>query len=232
MNAVMSAYKAVFAVLKKKPVILVGLTVLYSLIVSLICLFGCAVPIITVPVVLTLGACLDVIFLKGLKGEKVDSNDLFTGFKNFAHVAGGMAWMCLWIFIWSIVPIAGPVLAIIKAYSYRFTPYILMTRPEISALDALKESIEATKSLKGKMFIAEILPMVAMFLAGFIIGVFAIIPFVGVLFALILMVLTIAFGVLYPVFDGMVMAYFYDNRKMLATVSVPAYTLETPEQKS
>lgn len=232
MNAVMSAYKAVFAVLKKKPVILVGLTILYSLIVFLISLFGFAVPIITVPVILTFEACLNVIFLKGLREEKVDSNDLFAGFKNFAHVAGGMAWMCLWIFIWSLVPIVGPVLAIIKSYSYRFTPYILMTRPEISALDALKESIEATKSLKGKMFVAEILPMVAMFLAGFIVGVFSSIPFIGVLFALILMVLTIAFGLLYPVFNGMVIAYFYDSRKMLATVSVPAYTLESPEQES
>lgn len=57
-------------------------------------------------------------------------------------------------FLWIVVAIIGLVPAIYKSYEYRFTPYILMTRPEVNATAALRLSKELTKGKKGQMFLA------------------------------------------------------------------------------
>ena len=57
-------------------------------------------------------------------------------------MVGGMAWMSLWIFLWSLIPVVGIVFGVIRMYEYRFVPYILMTRDDVKPTDALRVSRE------------------------------------------------------------------------------------------
>ena len=75
---------------------------------------------------------------------------LFSAFRKerIWHVLGGMAWMYLWIFLWSLIPVAGIVFGVIRAYEYRFTPYILMTRDDVKPTEAIKVSKAETMGYK------------------------------------------------------------------------------------
>ena len=209
-NSIIANYKAAAQVLSKKPILLWGLSLMSGLLSALATYFG-VLPIISIPIVITLEASLAALMLKGLRGQSVSSADLFAGFNNFKRVAGGMAWMYLWIFIWGLIPIVGIVFAIIKAYSYRFTPYILMTRPDVGATEAIKLSMKMTNGLKGKMFWADVFVYLAFFVCVLVIGLFASIPYIGVLFAFILILLEVLFAAFSPIFIGLVQAKFYDD---------------------
>ena len=204
-------YKNCFAVLKKKPVRLWGLSMLVSLLTVIAVLATWTLPILFVPIVLTLNAGMALVYLDGYRGKEVNSEQIFAGFKKFAHVAGGMAWMSLWIFIWALIPLAGIVFAVIKAYSYRFTPYILMTQPEVSATEALRLSMKKTNGYKGTMFGAD------MIIFGICVGVqivlliLAFIPLIGILFAVISFLFTVFVSIAVPLLSGLINAAFYDE---------------------
>lgn len=210
MNSIMQNYKSAIAVLSKRPIILWGLTLLCNFLITLAGIFG-AIPIISLPITFAFEASLSMLYLKGLRGNSVDSKDLFTGFSNFKRIAGGMAWMYLWILLWGLIPIVGIVFAIIKTYSYRFTPYILMTRPEVHAMDAIKESMKMTKGIRGKMFWADAFLYIGYGVCSLILGLFAAIPYIGVLFGIILFVFVLLYLAVSQIFLGLVTASFYEN---------------------
>ena len=86
---------------------------------------------------------LAMIFLHTYQtGEEPHTADLFQTFRKdrFLRVVGGMAWMSLWIFLWSLIPVVGIVFGVIRMYEYRFVPYILMTRDDVKPTDALRVS--------------------------------------------------------------------------------------------
>ena len=118
--------------------------------------------------------------------------------------------MSLWLFIWGIIPIAGPILAIIKTYEYAFTPYILITRPDISALDAIKESKRLTFGLKGRMFCAWLIPIVILAAVLIVFTVFALIPVIGGIVLLFILIEWLLIGFVLPLFMGLVNAGFYE----------------------
>lgn len=206
------AYKAALSVLAKKPFVLWGLSLMSGLLCILAVIFCLPLPIVFIPVSLTLSAGMSIIYLDGLRGKQVNSDQLFLGFKNFWHVAGGMAWMMLWVLIWSLIPFAGIIIGIVKAYSYRFTPYILMTRPEISATEALRVSMRETQGKRGAMFGADIIVALGFLVVVMILALLAQIPILGVLFALLLAIVYIVFIAFGPLFLGLVEAYFYETR--------------------
>lgn len=76
-----------------------------------------------------------------------------SGAKNYLRKLGGMLWMALFIFLWSLLFV---VPGIIKAYSYRFTPYILADCPNVKARDALKLSMRMTDGIKGEIFLFDL----------------------------------------------------------------------------
>lgn len=78
-------------------------------------------------------------------------------------------------------------------------------------MDALKESKKMTKGFKGKMFGAQALVIVAIWVCAFILGVFSAIPFIGGLFAIILFLLIVAVAIFCPIFLGLVSAKFYED---------------------
>lgn len=209
-------YKRALDVLLKKPVMLWGLSLL-SVLLNVIA------SIVTFPTFLltffatTLLQCgMIKVYLDGLQGKKVNSSQLFSAFnKNCLRIVGGMAWKSLWIVIWALIPIVGPIIAIVKAYSYAFVPYILVTKPEVTATDALKLSMEMTNGKKGQMFLADICFTVGLWLVSFVLGFLSAIPFIGALFTLVLVVLSIAVLAFSPIFTGLYKAAFYEDDSVM-----------------
>jgi len=88
--------------------------------------------------------------LKIYNGEEGTADHLFIGFKNYARVLGGMLYMYLFIFLWSLLLI---IPGIIKMYAYSMTPFILVDQPDVSPTEALKLSMKMTYGYKADLFI-------------------------------------------------------------------------------
>ena len=209
---VSSIYKKTFSVLMKRPFRLWGI----SLLAEFLCLVAYAgfigVPAAAFCAALLLSASMSMIFLNSYRtGLEPKTTYLFASFKKdrILRVLDGMAWMQLWIFLWSLIPIVGIVFGIIRMYEYRFVPYILMTRDDVKPTDAIKISKQETMGYKGKMFGADIL-LGAVYLGAFLVfTLLGKIPYLGVLFRILWVLIAIAYGLLAPLFSGIMQAAFY-----------------------
>ena len=209
---VSSIYKKTFSVLMKRPFRLWGI----SLLAEFLCLVAYAgfigVPAAAFCAALLLSASMSMIFLNSYRtGLEPKTTYLFASFKKdrILRVLGGMAWMYLWIFLWFLIPVVGFVFAAIRAYEYRFVPYILMTRDDVKPTDAIKISKQETMGYKGKMFGADIL-LGAVYLGAFLVfTLLGKIPYLGVLFRILWVLIAIAYGLLAPLFSGIMQAAFY-----------------------
>jgi len=76
-----------------------------------------------------------------------------TGFSNYGRHIGGMLWMELFLFLWSLLFV---IPGIIKYYSYFMTPYILADCPNVPATEALKLSMRMTYGYKGDIFVMQL----------------------------------------------------------------------------
>lgn len=211
----MTIYKRAFAVLMKKPLKLWGISLLFVLLTAVLGgLCGAAIPALAIAIGMLLGTSMTVIFLKGYRGEEVDAVQLFACFKDWAtikRVVLGLGWMALWIFIWGLIPVVGPIFALIRAYEYRLTPYILVFEPEVPITEAIKLSAQKTKGYKLQMWLADFVFALIVFAADLVLGLLALIPILGILFALALFVLNLAVIALAPLFLGLVQAAFYEE---------------------
>ncbi|NLH01524.1 MAG: zinc-ribbon domain-containing protein [Clostridiales bacterium] len=199
-----------FEFLEDKPVKLWGISLLYLLLCALAAVLS-ILPIISIPLILVLSVGMTSVFLDGYRGKEISPEQLFIGFKNFPHFCGGMAWMALWVFIWALIPAAGIVFAVIKAYSYRFVPYILLASPEISASDALHESMKQTSGWRGKMFGTDIAITACIGAVLLIFWLLSYIPYMGIIFRVIFIMLAVTAGILAPLVFGVIGAVFYDE---------------------
>lgn len=85
------------------------------------------------------------------KRETGDISDMFTtGFSDYGRNLGGVLWMYLFTFLWSMLFI---IPGIVKGISYSMTPYILADCPKVRATDALKISMRMTRGHKGGIFV-------------------------------------------------------------------------------
>mgnify|MGYP004720057289 CR=1 FL=1 len=207
-----SIYKKSLAVLAEKPFRLWGISLLNILLTSAAyALFGVVVGV-AVSIGLLLETSMTLIYLNGFLGQEVRAAQLFDCFRDWhtlGRVLGGMAWMLLWVTLWSLIPVVGIVFGVIKAYSYRLTPYILMREPDVKATDACKVSAERTQGFKGKMFLADVLAVLAVCAAVIILSLLSAIPYLGWLFGIANFVLIIAAAVFMPLFLGLVQSAFY-----------------------
>ncbi len=208
----MSIYKKAFAVLARKPLKLWGISLLSIVITSVLSvLFGATIGI-ALALNLLISTSMVMVYLHGYKGEDVKVVQLFDCFKDFAtikRVVCGMAWMALWIFLWGLIPIVGWIFVIIKSYAYRLTPYILVHEQNIPLTEAIKVSEQRTKGFKGKMFLADFVPYIFIFVAFLFLGVLSSIRFIGGLFALLTVLLALCVAAFTPLFFGLVQAAFY-----------------------
>ena len=216
----MIIYKRALAVLLKKPLKLWGLSLLAILLTSVLgTLCGVAIPVLGISIGLLISTAMTIIFLKGYRGEEVGVKQLFECFKDWntiKRVLLGLGWMNLWIFLWSLIPIVGPIFALIRIYEYRLTPYILMFEPEVSITDAIEISKQKTNGYKLQMWLADFVYVLLFYAAVLLLSLFSVIPVLGVLFMLALFVLYIAFVALAPLFAGLVQAAFYEEINSVA----------------
>lgn len=206
-TAVGSIYSKSFALLARKPVRLWGLSLMFTLLSALAAAFG-VIPIISLPITFVLEVGMTSVFLDAYRGKDVSTDQLFKGFKNFFRFAGGMAWMYLWVLIWSMIPIAGIVFGVIKSYSYRFVPYILLSDPDISATEALRVSMRLTEGYKGKMFLADLLLGAIIFVVVLIFTLIGGAVPVLLLLTVIVWAVVVAFA---PLVFGIIKAAYYDE---------------------
>lgn len=96
------AYKRAFSVLGKKPMTLWGLSLLAAFLGAISILLTIFFLPAGIAFNLVLSAGLAKVYLDGLDEKTVNANQLFSGFKRFWSVAGGMAWKALWVAIWSV----------------------------------------------------------------------------------------------------------------------------------
>ena len=208
-GSIFDCYRKAFAVLAAKPLKLWGLSLLYILIAAIISSLGSLVPIITIPIVLVLGLGFTGVLLKGYHGEDVNTRHLFQGFRKDEIIrnGAGMCWMELWTLIWGFVP----VMNIIKAYSYSFTPYILVTDKNISATEALRKSMRMTDGYKGKMFGADVLLILAFIVAFIVLAMLAQISYIGWIFGIVCFLLYVAFILFVPLLIGLIRTAFFEE---------------------
>lgn len=212
---IMTIYKRALAVLMKKPIKLWGVSLLATVLIPLLTLLcGVGIPGLGLAVSLLLSTSMLMVYLHGYRGEEVQVLHLFDCFRDWdtiKRVVLGLAWMNLWIFLWALIPVVGLVFAVIRAYEYRLTPYILITEPDVPLTEAIKISKERTTGYKWKMFGADFLFYLFIWVAFFILGLLAAIPVVGVLFGIITALGMVVVAALSPLFLGLVQAAFYEE---------------------
>ena len=211
---ILSIYKKAAAVLMRKPILLWGLSLLSGILSGLASMVCGIVPGLAIVVSLLLSTSMTMVYLHGYRGEEVKSSQLFECFKDWntiKRVSCGMGWMLLWQVIWCMVPIVGPIIAIVKAYGWRQTPYILVYEPNVPIMDAIKVSAKRTQGYKGKMLGADLLVYAILFAAVLVLGLLAAIPFIGVLFGLVLFIVGVVAALFLNLFMGLVQSAFYEE---------------------
>lgn len=81
--------------------------------------------------------------------NRLTNNSFSLGFGNWLHVVWGMILSTIYIFLWTLLLI---IPGIIKSYSYALTPYILVEHPEMSANEAIEESMMLMDGHKFDLF--------------------------------------------------------------------------------
>ena len=165
------AYQRAFAVLKKKPFRLWGL----SLLVGIITIFA---SILTFPFftlvgtafTMVVGAGMAKVYLDALDNKTVNSDQLFAGFKNFWKVLGGIAWKRLWMFIWGIIAFAagGVVMLLFAIIGAAFTPNFGYYSP--TGIDAITYRMAGAGA--GAFMVIGVILAVLVWIAGIVFTIY------------------------------------------------------------
>ena len=88
-------------------------------------------------------------FLKFARHEPFIFENIFDGFNNFSSAVLAQLLITVFVCLWTLLLI---IPGIIASYSYFLVFYILSDNPELSAMDALKESKKMMYGYKWKLF--------------------------------------------------------------------------------
>lgn len=106
-----------------------------------------AVALLLVSGPLTLG--LTIVSLKVIRGNTIETGDMFLGFKNFFNAFLLALLNEIFVFLWSLLFF---IPGIIKTYSYSMSYYILADNPDMDGNTARQRSIEMMKGHKWRLF--------------------------------------------------------------------------------
>lgn len=210
-NISIEILKRAFAVVMKKPFRLWGLSLLSVFLIFLSYILGGPVLLIGVGGALIIQLGMAWVYLDGYRGKDVSVDQIFEGFGDIKHSLAGMGWMQILLMLWALIPIAGYVLVIIKSYSYGLVPYIIRENKDMKATDVVKESKARTEGYKGKMFLTDLVIVLAVFVVFLVLGLLSAIPYIGGLFMFILVIVAICTFVLLPLYCGLVHAAWYEE---------------------
>lgn len=167
------AYKRAFAVLKKKPFRLWGL----SLLVGIISIFASVLTfpflsIVGLAFTMVVGAGMSKVYLDALDNKLVNSDQLFEGFKNFWRVLGGIAWKKLWMFIWGFITLAagGVVMLIFAMIGAAFTNVPSFGYYSPSAIDAIAYRMAGAGA--GAFMVIGVILAVLVWIAGIVFTIY------------------------------------------------------------
>lgn len=90
-----------------------------------------------------------VVMLNLHRKDRIDINDLFSGFNNFGNALVLGVLTAVFTALWSLLFV---VPGIIASYSYSMAPYILIDHPEMSGNEAIKASKELMRGNKWRLF--------------------------------------------------------------------------------
>ena len=91
-------------------------------------------------------------FSKLFRRGEMDLEDTFAGFSQFGRMVIMFLCTLLLTVLWALIPIAGPVLAVIAAFRYSQCYLVAMDHPEMSPIDCVRESTRIMKGNKVKYF--------------------------------------------------------------------------------
>ena len=175
--------------------------VLFYMIVFIGGIFSYIHPALGILVLLTiffvdnpLGVNVCGVFIKIFNHEETRASEILDNFPvNYLRKVGGIAWMWLFTFLWSLLFI---IPGIIKGISYSMTWFILADCPNVGATDALKLSMRMTSGHKWKLFVLGLSFIGWMILWG-ILSLVIIVPLI--FFGLPTTVITIAASSIYAI---------------------------------
>lgn len=104
------AFKAALGTIKRKPLMLWGLSLLSGIICTIATFAAGTFAFIGIAFGYVISVGMAKVYLDGLEGKQVNSDQLFSGFTGgrVFRVAGGMAWRTIWSVIWTIATVALP----------------------------------------------------------------------------------------------------------------------------
>ena len=85
-------------------------------------------------------------------GIQVKTNDLFYGFNHFVRALCINLLSGLYVVLWSLIPIVGPFIGMVKAYSYAMAAYIALDNPDMGYNDCITRSRELMNGNKWQLF--------------------------------------------------------------------------------
>ncbi|MBR6469530.1 MAG: DUF975 family protein [Lachnospiraceae bacterium] len=95
-------------------------------------------------------------FLKNLD-EPAGLNSLSAGFEgNYKNVVKVLFFRDLYLFLWCLIPIAGPIISIVKKYEYMMIPYLLAEDPNMDRDEAFAESRSMMDGQKWNAFVLKL----------------------------------------------------------------------------
>lgn len=125
--------------------------------------------IITLPLVVG----MTLVYINLWRGEASTIDVMFSSAfqENFGRKLGGMLWMALFEWLWSMLFV---IPGIVKSYSYAMTPYILAKYPNVPAQEALKLSMRIMNGRKLDLFVVDLSFIGWYLLSGLTFGLLAI----------------------------------------------------------
>ena len=128
----------------------IGMLVVCGLLMGLIVSVASAFAWVVAP---AFGISFILIFLRLTVGEPPEVSKIFDGFNIF----GQALWLNIQIgvltFLWSLLFFFP---GIMKSYAYSMAPYILADHPELTASEALQESMVMTEGAKMDLFVLDL----------------------------------------------------------------------------
>ncbi len=130
-----------------------GATIYISILFSALIIISLFIPFGPVLFGSALGIGMTTFYLTIARTGKANIKHLFGFFNgNIANVFVMSISAGLFLTFWSLIPIVGPIFAIIKSYSYSMAPYILLDNPEMNGCDAITESRKLIYGKKANLF--------------------------------------------------------------------------------
>lgn len=111
---------------------------------------------------------LAVLFLRNLRGERIEVGQLFDGFKDYVRIFCTLLLQTIYTFLWALLLI---VPGIIKGYSYAMTSYILKDEPELQNNAAIEKSMKMMNGRKMDLFLLDLSFIGWAILACFTLGI-------------------------------------------------------------